>query len=89
MHTLPVLYALRETGPDADRLRELLEGPVTADDDVAEALRLLRASDGIKKAKDTVMSYARDAEQELAQLPDGPGRQALASLVQYTINRHG
>ena len=27
VHTLPVLYALRETGPDADRLRELLAGP--------------------------------------------------------------
>ena len=26
VHTLPVLYALRETGPAADRLRELLDG---------------------------------------------------------------
>ncbi len=46
VHTLPVLYALRETGPDADRLRELLAGPVENDDDLAEALRLLRASRG-------------------------------------------
>ncbi len=44
VHTLPVLYALRETGPDADRLRELLTGPVTDDAEVAEALALLRAS---------------------------------------------
>ena len=29
------------------------------------------------------------AEAELAALPDGPGRQALATLVDYTINRHG
>ena len=26
---------------------------------------------------------------ELANLPDGPGRQALATLVDYTVNRHG
>jgi len=89
VHTLPVLYALRETGPDADRLRELLAGPVTNDDDLAEALRLLRASQGIAKAKETVVGYAEQAELELVHLPEGPGRQALATLVQYTINRHG
>ena len=89
VHTLPVLFALRETGPDADRLRELLAGPVNDDDDLAEALGLLRASRGIAKAKETVAGYAKQAEQELAQLPDGPGRQALATLVNYTITRHG
>lgn len=31
VHTLPVLYAFREEGADADRLRELLAGPVTED----------------------------------------------------------
>ncbi|NVN53302.1 Solanesyl diphosphate synthase [Mycolicibacterium hippocampi] len=89
VHTLPVLYALREDGPDADRLRELLSGPIEDDDELAEALRLLRASEGITKAKETVAGYAQQAEQELALLPDGPGRQALATLVNYTITRHG
>ncbi|MCH9768431.1 MAG: polyprenyl synthetase family protein, partial [Actinomycetia bacterium] len=85
VHTLPVLYALRETGPGAGRLRELLAGPVEDDDDLAEALVLLRASQGIEKAKETLADYARQAERELAQLPDGPGRQALATLVNYTV----
>ncbi len=89
VHTLPVLYALRETGPDADRLRELLSGPVDNDDAVAEALALLRASDGITKARDTVAQYAVLAREELARLPDVAGRRALASLVDYTVNRHG
>ena len=89
VHTLPVLYALRETGPGADRLRELLKGPVTDDDDVAEALALLRASGGIASAKATVQQYAAQAREELAGLPDVPGRRALASLVDYTVNRHG
>ncbi len=89
VHTLPVLYALRETGPDADRLRELLTGPVTDDADVAEALALLRASGGIAAAKDTVAQYAAQARAELAALPDVPGTRALASLVDYTVNRHG
>lgn len=89
VHTLPVLYALRETGPDADRLRTLLSAPIENDDDVAEALTLLRSSQGIAMAKDTVARYAQQARDELVHLPEGPGRQALATLVDYTINRHG
>jgi heptaprenyl diphosphate synthase len=89
VHTLPVLYALRETGPDAERLRGLLAGPVDDDAVVAEALALLRASAGMSEAKNTVAQYAEQARRELAALPDVPGRQALATLVDYTINRHG
>jgi len=86
--TLPVLCALQETGPDADRLRELLSGPID-DDNLAEALALLRASGGISAAKNTVHQFAAQARAELDGLPDGPGRRALASLVDYTVNRHG
>src|SRR6202167_2545495 len=89
VHTLPVLYALRDTGPDADRLRELLVGPIDNDAAVTEALTLLRASAGMAKAKDTVAQYAAKARDEMAALPDSPGRQALTTLVDYTIHRHG
>ncbi|WP_026356962.1 nonaprenyl/(2E,6E)-farnesyl/geranylgeranyl diphosphat synthase [Mycobacterium sp. 141] len=89
VHTLPVLYALQESGSDADRLRLLLAGPVDRDDDVAEALSLLRGSPGMARAKETVALYAARARTELDSLPDVPGRQALLSLVDYTVNRHG
>jgi heptaprenyl diphosphate synthase len=89
VHTLPVLYALREAGPDADRLRKLLSGPIDDDARVGEALTLLRASPGMAKAKDTVARYAAQAREEIAGLPQGAGRQALATLVDYTIDRHG
>ena len=89
VHTLPVLYALHDRGPDADRLRELLVGPIDDDAALAEALALLRASAGMAKAKDSVARYAAQAREELAALPDGVGRQALANLVDYTIHRHG
>ncbi|WP_454788471.1 nonaprenyl/(2E,6E)-farnesyl/geranylgeranyl diphosphat synthase [Mycolicibacterium lutetiense] len=89
VHTLPVLYALRESGPDSDRLRELLATPVERDEDVAEALALLRRSAGMVRAKEMVAEYAAQARDELASLPAGPGRDALATLVDYTVNRHG
>ena len=89
VHTLPVLYALRESGPDADRLRELLAGPIEDDAKLAEALALLRSSRGIVEAKRTVEQYVLQARDELAAFPDRPGRVALANLVDYTVNRHG
>ncbi len=89
VHTLPVLYALRESGDDADRLRVLLAKPISDDAEVAEALTLLRRSPGMARAKETVRDYAVRAREELANLPEGPGRAALATLVDYTVNRHG
>lgn len=89
VHTLPMVYALREPGPDAARLRELLVGPIDDDETVAEALALLRASEGMAKAKRSLQDYAAQAHQELALLPDAPGRHALQTLVDYTISRHG
>ncbi len=89
VHTLPVLYALRESGPDADRLRVLLARPIEDDEEVAEALTLLRRSPGMARAKETVREYAVRAREELDNLPAGPGRDALATLVDYTVTRHG
>lgn len=87
--TLPMVYALGEPGPEAARLRELLAGPVEDDEAVAEALTLLRASPGMAKAKQFLAQYAAQAHEELAKLPDIPGRDALRTLVDYTISRHG
>jgi heptaprenyl diphosphate synthase len=49
----------------------------------------LRASPGMAKAKDSLREYAAQARQELAVLPDVPGRYALQTLVDFTISRHG
>ncbi|MDD4867683.1 MAG: polyprenyl synthetase family protein [Mycobacterium sp.] len=89
VHTLPMVYALREPGPEAARLRELLAAPVEDDEAVMEALTLLRASPGMAKAKRFLAEYAGRARDELALLPDVPGRHALRTLVDYTVSRHG
>ncbi|KAA0020232.1 polyprenyl synthetase family protein [Antrihabitans cavernicola] len=89
VHTLPVLYALRDEGPGGDRLRALLAAPLTTDEDVAEALALLGESQGLLLAKEKLAGYADLARAELAQLPQGPGNEALKHLVAYTIERVG
>ncbi len=89
VHTLPIIYALAESGPEAARLRELLARPVDDDEAVAEALTLLRGSPGMAKAKQFLARQAAQARDELALLPDIPGRHALQTLLDYTVSRHG
>jgi len=87
--TLPMLYAAQQSGPGAERLRALLAAPLTDDALVDEALTLLRASDGLQRARDTLREQAAQARDELASLPDCPARDALASLTVFVVDRTG
>ncbi|MFT4124602.1 MAG: polyprenyl synthetase family protein [Gordonia sp. (in: high G+C Gram-positive bacteria)] len=95
VHTLPVLYALRDDTDSSARLRELLldaDGaarPLVDDADVDEALTLLTASAGMAAAHAKLREMADAATAELARLPAGPAHQALSSLVGYTVDRMG
>jgi heptaprenyl diphosphate synthase len=88
VRTLPVLYALASTDPAEARLRELLAGPLTDDAAHAEALALLRRSPALDVARGTLGLYADRARAELANLPDVPARDALASLADFVLTRH-
>jgi heptaprenyl diphosphate synthase len=88
--TLPVLYALEsdDGDPSAVRLREILSaGPVTDDALHAEALGLLRESAALKKARETVRSYAEEARERLAPLPHGSARRAMEALCDFIADR--
>ena len=87
VHTLPMLFAMQGSGPDADRLRELLADPIADDALVDEALVLLRRGDGIGRAREVLALQAKEAQQELAQLPACPAADALATLTAYMVDR--
>ncbi len=89
VHTLPVLYALMDEGPDGERLRELLVGPLEEEALVAEALELLKRSSGMDAAKKTLQTYVDHAHAELEALPQGPANEALRRLVDFTVARVG
>ena len=91
VHTLPVLYALRDAGSydGGERLRDLLSRPLDDDGEVEEALSLLRAGDGLEQARQTVAGFAQQARTELDALPACPAVDALRTLVDYTVERTG
>jgi heptaprenyl diphosphate synthase len=90
--TLPMLYAMADddTDPSAVRLRDLLaRGPLTDDALHAEALGLLRESAALKRARETVRTYAEEARAQLAPLPDGSPRRAMQALCDFIADRTG
>ncbi|MGW4366479.1 polyprenyl synthetase family protein [Nocardia takedensis] len=87
VHTLPVLYALREEGSDADRLRALLVRAPSRDDDVEEAIALLLRSPGLKRAQADLRRYVDRAFAELDELPAAPANAALRDLVHLAVER--
>ena len=87
--TLPMLYALAESGPQVERLRVLLAAPLTDDALIAEALWLLRESPGLDRAVRTLRSYTDSARSELTVLPPCSARDALASVTDYLAARTG
>ena len=88
--TLPVLYALANDEADAAsvRLREILSAGQVSDDALhAEALTLLRESAALKRARETVRTYAENARARLSPLPDVPTKRALESLCDVIADR--
>jgi heptaprenyl diphosphate synthase len=89
VHTLPMLYAMQESGADAERLRVLLARPISDDAEVAEALDLLRTGRGLGRARDYLAGQAGAARAELEKLPVCPATEALAALTTYVVDRTG
>ena len=82
--TLPLLVAM--DGPCGDELRFLLTGglpyPVAT---ISRVLELVRDSGAIDQAGDTVDGLLARADEHLAQLPTGPGRDALHALARSVV----
>ena len=89
VRTLPVLLVLASDDPGSARLRELLEGDLTDDARLEEALSLLRAHPAMQVARDRLTGYVEQARAVAADLPPGPVRQALSALPDFVLDRTG
>jgi heptaprenyl diphosphate synthase len=89
VRTLPVLLVLSGTGDDDLRLRALLEGDLSDDARLAEALRLLRAHPAMEQAAARLSRSVDEAREIAGQLPPGPARDALHGLTDFVLARTG
>ncbi|MGI8434582.1 MAG: polyprenyl synthetase family protein [Nocardioidaceae bacterium] len=85
--TLPTLTARASTDVGSDRLRNLLGGPIDTDEEIAEALALLRAAPALQEARDFVRRRGDSARSLLEELPDIPARAALDALCDLVTTR--
>ncbi|MDH2427131.1 polyprenyl synthetase family protein [Sphaerisporangium sp. TRM90804] len=86
--TLPVLRATRGRDRMSARLRRMLSSrPLTGEDDLATAARLLRRSPGYAESVAEVRRHAGRAAEAVRALPASPARDALLSVCDHVVAR--
>ncbi len=85
--TLPTLLVRQDARPVDARLLELMDSDLTSGDDLAEAVRLLRAHPAIDRAREEVTRRAEAARALLDALPSSPAREALAEMCTTVVTR--
>lgn len=84
--TLPMIYALKES-PCHVRLKELLASENKTEEEVQEAIDLIKASGGIEQSREIVNLYIQKAIKHLYELSDVPSREALIELANFVGER--
>ena len=86
--TLPLIAALREM-PSGDRARveALFAASEPEDDAISEVISIVRTHGGLDYARRRGEQFASEAEDALADLPEGPARSALVDAISYVVQR--
>lgn len=85
--TLPTLIARASRDPGDARLLDLLSGQITAPEDLAEALGLMRAHPALGAARAEIARRSELARGHLEILPDGLAKTALVALCDQVVQR--
>ena len=86
--TLPVILAYAR-GSESDRQfwRSAIGGERSSDDDLAQAVGLLQATEALSDTIDRALHYGRRAIDALAIFPPGKAKAALTEAVEFAIAR--
>ena len=87
--TLPVLHVREARRAEDARLLELASGPISSEDDLAEALSLLRPHPAMEQARARTREIGAEAAAALTVVPDSEAKAALVALVEGVIDRVG
>lgn len=84
--TLPMIFAMNDS-TDRDRIKELLGKDCKTENEVKEAIYLIKESGGIEKSRNIVDLYIEKAIKNLRELPNIPTRDALIELAKFVGKR--
>lgn len=85
--TLPLLFALRQGGREADEFRRIILAKDFTDEHIEQLIAFAKAQGGIEYAEKKMVEFQQKAVGLLAQLPDSPAKQSLKMLSEYIISR--
>jgi octaprenyl-diphosphate synthase len=86
--TLPLIAALREMPESArQRVDALFASPEPDDEAIAEVVAIVEAHGGLDYARRRADQYSREAEEALAELPEGPSKSSLMDAIGYVVER--
>lgn len=80
--TMPVIYSL-EKSPQRQRLRELVEVQEKTDQQVMEAINIIKEAGGIEFSFDAARRYIEKAKRNLAALPDQPVKKTFYQIADF------
>jgi octaprenyl-diphosphate synthase len=86
--TLPVILAYaRGTGPDRDFWRAAIGGERVSDEDLAQAIALLRSTGALADTIERARQYARRAIDALGKFPASKAKAALVEAAEFAVAR--
>ncbi len=86
--TLPLIAALAEMpARERTRVEEFFRVNAPQDADVSEMVNLVREYGGLEYARRRGDQFAREAEESLAGLPEGPSKASLTDTISYVVER--
>ncbi len=86
--TLPVILAYaRGDDEDSDFWRAAMTGERVSDDDLAQAIALLRSSDALSDTVERARQYGRRAIDSLAKFPESKAKAALVEAAEFAVAR--
>ncbi|WP_003541123.1 polyprenyl synthetase family protein [Desulfotomaculum nigrificans] len=80
--TMPVIYSL-EKSPRRERLRELVEIREKTEDQVKEAIELIKEAGGIQFSFEVAQRYIAKAKNNLKYLPDRPVKKVFEQIADF------
>ena len=85
--TLPLLYALRQGGTQAEQMTRIIREKDFTQAHVEELIAFAKTSGGIEYATQRMQEYYRLALEQIQQLPLSAARDALLQLATFVVER--